>query len=60
MGEKGYGNLERTMGQAVFIYHGVYSARFVDQAVIIREDWQRLTKLIMVFQISFRDDLKNN
>ena len=60
MGEKGYGNLDGTMGRAVFIYHGVYSARFVDQAVIIREDWQPFTKLIVVFQISFRDDLKNN
>ena len=60
MFERDYGNLDGTMGRAVFIYHGVYNAGFVDQAVIIRENCQRLTKLIVVFQISFRDDLKNN
>ena len=40
----------------------VYSTRYVDQAVIIRKDWQRFTKLIVVFQISFRDieSISNN
>ena len=47
---------------AVIIYRGVYRTRSVDQAVIFREDWQRFTKLIVVFQISFRDieSISNN
>ena len=41
------------MGQ--YIFHGVYNTRSVDQAVIIRENWQRLAKLIVVFEIYSRD-----
>ena len=46
----------------MIIYRGVYRTRSVDQAVIFREDWQRFTKLIVVFQISFRDieSISNN